>query len=129
MLKMSFQIITSPAGEEMVVVPKSEFDAILSRVADLDEDEADIAIYDARKAELAEESKLPPAVSMSILGGDSRLRAIRKYKGLSQVNLSERAGVAQGYLSDLESGRRNLTDAAIDSLCKALDVPAAWLKG
>lgn len=129
MLKMSFQVITSPAGEEMVVVPKSEFDAILSRVAELDEDEADVAIYDARKAELTEANKLPAEVSMFMLRGDSRIRAIRKYRGLSQVELANHASLAQGFLSDLESGRRNLTDATVESLSKVLDVPADWLKG
>lgn len=129
MLKMSFQVITSPAGEEMVVVPKSEFDAILSRVAELDEDEADVAIYDARKAELTEAGKLPAEVSMFMLRGDSRIRAIRKYRGLSQVELANHASLAQGFLSDLESGRRKLTDATVESLSKVLDVPADWLKG
>lgn len=129
MLKMSFQVITSPAGEEMVVVPKSEFDAILSRVAELDEDEADVAIYDARKAELTEANKLPAEVSMHMLRGDSRIRAIRKYRGLSQVELANHASLAQGFLSDLESGRRKLTDATVESLSKVLDVPADWLKG
>lgn len=129
MLKMNFQVITSPAGEEMVVISKKEFDDAMARIEEALEDADDEAIYDARKAELAEESKLPAAVSMSILGGDSPLRALRKYKGLSQINLAERAGVAQGYLSDLESGRRKLTEASIESLSTALDVPAAWLKG
>lgn len=129
MLKMNFQVITSPAGEEMVVISKKEFDDAMARIEEALEDADDEAIYDARKAELAEESKLPAAVSMSILGGDSPLRALRKYKGLSQINLSERAGVTQGYLSDLESGRRKLTEASIESLSAALDVPAAWLRG
>ena len=129
MLKMNFQVITSPGGEEMVLVSKKEFDEAMAQIEEALEDAADEAIYDARKAELAEESKLPAAVSMSILGGDSPLRAIRKYRGLSQVSLAERASVAQGFLSDLESGRRKLTDATVESLSKALDVPAEWLKG
>lgn len=125
---MKLQVITSPAGEEMVVISKSEFDAMLARLADLDEDDADVAIYDARKAELDNQHLLPAEVSMAILKGDSRLRALRKYRGLSQVELANHAGLAQGHLSDIESGRRNLTDAAVEALARALAVPAEWLK-
>ena len=55
------------------------------------EDAADVAIYDARKAELA--------------------------------------GAAQGYLSDLERGRRQGTPETLTRIAAALDVPAKWLVG
>lgn len=42
------QIITSPSGEEMVVLSKADFDALLERLEDL----SDAAIYDQRKAEV-----------------------------------------------------------------------------
>lgn len=129
MLKMNFQVITSPGGEEMVLVSKKEFDEAMAQIEEALEDAADEAIYDARKAEMTEESKLPAEISMALLRGDSRLRAIRKYRGLSQVELANHANLAQGFLSDLESGRRKLTDATVESLSKALDVPADWLKG
>jgi transcriptional regulator with XRE-family HTH domain len=41
--------------------------------------------------------------------------------------LLSKTGIGQGYLSDLESGRRKGTAETIAILAKALDVPVAWL--
>jgi len=43
------QIIRTPSGEEMVVIPREEYERL--RAAAYDEDADDLAIYDARKAE------------------------------------------------------------------------------
>ena len=123
-----FQIITSPAGEEMVVIPKADYDAMIAALADADEDADDVAIYDARKADLTEEGTLPAEISIAILRGESRVHALRKYRGFNQASLAAAAGIAQGFLSDLENGRRNLTDPVAESLATALDVPADWLR-
>jgi transcriptional regulator with XRE-family HTH domain len=37
------------------------------------------------------------------------------------------AEIQQGYLSDLETGRRSGAQATIELLAEALNVPAAWL--
>src|SRR5882724_1128163 len=57
------QIIRTPGGEELVVLPRGEYEALLERAGREAEDADDVAIYDARKAELAAGSVvLPPAV-------------------------------------------------------------------
>lgn len=69
------QIIRSPSGEEMVVLPRAEYEALVERADRGAEDADDVAIYDARKAELdAGGGVLPPEVSAAILRGDSRLK-------------------------------------------------------
>jgi antitoxin component HigA of HigAB toxin-antitoxin module len=128
----TLQIITSPSGEEMVVLSKKEFDALAALVDEYDEDADDVAIYDARKAEVTTQGDiaiLPLAVSQALLRGDSRLRAIRKHRGLSQVDLAIASQTAQGHISDIEKNRRNLTDATAERLAAAMNVPADWLKG
>ena len=86
------------------------------------------AIYDARKAELAAgNAVLPAEVSAAIVRGDSVLKAIRQWRDETQMHLSFKTAISQGYLSDLESGRRAGTPETIAKLAKALDVPAAWL--
>jgi hypothetical protein len=121
------QIIVTPGGEELVVLPRAEYEALVER-ADYDEDADDLAIYDARKAELAEgDMALPPAVSAAILKGESRLRAIRSWRDQTQLYLSHKTGIGQGYLSDLESGRRAGTPETLAKLAKALDVPVSWI--
>jgi Helix-turn-helix len=123
------QIIRTPNGEERVVLPRSEYEALVARADDDAEDAEDAAIYDARKAEFAAGggSALPPDVSAAILRGDSRLKAIRKWRDETQMHSEFKTGIGQGYLSDLESGRRAGTPETIAKLAQALDVPLEWL--
>ncbi len=121
------QIIRTPSGEELVVLPRAEYEALLDRADQGGEDADDVAIYDARKAELAAGGVLPSEVSAAILRGESRLKAIRNWRGQTQVYLNSKTGIAQGYLSDLESGRRTGTPETLVKLAQALDVPVEWL--
>ncbi len=85
-------------------------------------------MYDARKAGLtAGGVVLPPEVSAAILRGDSRLKAIRHWRDETQQHLTYKTGIGQGYLSDLESGRRTGSAETIAKLAQALDVPTEWL--
>ena len=118
------QIIRTPGGEELVVLSRAEYEALLVRAEDAD----DVAIYDVRKAELAASGVvLPPEVSAAILRGESRLKAIRSWRGETQLHLNVMTGIGQGYLSDLESGRRTGTPETVAKLAQALNVPVEWL--
>ncbi|HEY1932494.1 MAG TPA: helix-turn-helix transcriptional regulator [Acetobacteraceae bacterium] len=122
------QIIRTPGGEELVVLPRAEYEALVERADHDAEDADDVAIYDARKAELAAGGDvLPPEVSAAVLRGESRLKAIRKWRGETQLHLNSMTGVGQGYLSDLENGRRAGSPETIAKLAQALDVPVEWL--
>ncbi len=104
------QIIRTPGGEELVVLPRAEYEALLERAGYEGEDAEDVAIYDTRKAELAVgDGVLPVEVSAALLRGDSRLKAIRNWRGETQLHLAAETGIGQGYLSDLESGRMSLS--------------------
>lgn len=123
------QIIRTPSGDELVVLPRAEYESLLARADREAEDADDVAVYDARKAELAAggSAVLPPEVSAAILRGDSRLKAIRKWRDETQLHLEVKTGIGQGYLSDLESGRRAGTPETIAKLAQALNVPVEWL--
>jgi DNA-binding XRE family transcriptional regulator len=122
------QIIRTPSGEELVVLPRAEYEALLERADHEAEDADDVAIYDARKAELAAGGAvLPPEVSAAVLRGESRLKAIRNWRDETQLHLNFITGISQGYLSDLESGRRTGTAETITKLAQALNVPVEWL--
>lgn len=125
----SIQIIQSPSGDELVVLPRAEYEALVAAAGDTEEDAADIAMYDARKAELAGDpnANLAPEVSAMLLRGHSRLRALRKWRGIPQFKLAANAGIAQGYLSDLEHGRKSGSAETIAAIAHALDVPRDWL--
>lgn len=93
------------------------------------EDAADLAVYDARKAELAGDDVLPAPVSAAILRGSRLLEALRDWRGLTQTKLAEATGLAQGCLSDLERGRRQGTPETLARIATALDIPTKWLVG
>jgi hypothetical protein len=122
------QIIRTPSGEELVVLPRAEYEALIERSDQAAEDAEDVAVYDARKAELAAGGVvLPVDVTAAILRGETRLKAIRNWRDETQLHLSFKTNISQGYLSDLESGRRAGTPETIAKLAQALDVPVEWL--
>lgn len=124
---MNPQTILSPTGEEMVVLSKAEYEALVDAANEAVEDAADVAIYDARMTELGDAAPMPTDLTMSILRGDGRLKAIRKWRSLSQVDLADRAGLAQGFLSDLENRKRSMTQEVAARLARALDVSVDWI--
>ena len=122
------QIIRTPGGEELVLLPRAEYEALLARAEHEAEDAADAVIYDARKAELAAGGVvLPLEVGAALLRGESRLKAIRNWRDKTQQYLNSKTDIGQGYLSDLENGRRTGTPETIAKLAQALNVPVAWL--
>ncbi|MHB8885854.1 MAG: helix-turn-helix domain-containing protein [Methylovirgula sp.] len=124
------QIIVTPNGEELVVLPRADYDALIEAAAAAEEDASDIEIYDARKDDLAAGRNfvLPPEVSAAMLRGDTLLKALRKWRGKSQIELAAATGLGQGYLSDLEGGRRRGTQETIEKIASALEIDAEWLQ-
>lgn len=122
---MKVQFVTTPAGDDLAILPRADYEALIQRLSALEEDEADLALYDARKA--AASPNLPADVSMRMLKGESLLKAVRHWRGLTQMQVDERTGISQGYLSDLESGRRKGAPETLTKLAMLYDVPIAWL--
>ena len=121
---MTVAFFKTPGGEEMAVLPRAEFEALARKAADIDEDEADVAMYDARKA--AHSPALPSGVSANMVHGDSLLRAVRKWRDMTQLQIEFKTNIGQGYLSDLETGRRKGSPEVLLKLADALDVPKSW---
>ncbi len=58
-----------------------------------------------------------------------RIKFYRQRAGLKQIELAQRARVNQGFLSEIERGRRRPSPSALQALAVALDVPPAVLIG
>lgn len=58
-----------------------------------------------------------------------RLKAARKAKGLTQVEIAAILGVTQGSYQRMETGNHDLKMSTIYQLCKTLDISADWLIG
>ncbi len=127
---MEPQFIRTPTGEELVVLARADYEALLADSVDADEDAADAALYLARKADLDEgrDQVLPPSVSASLRRGERLLRALRRWRGVTQTELASRTGLAQGYLSEIEVGAKAGSDDALSRIASALDVPVEWIR-
>jgi transcriptional regulator with XRE-family HTH domain len=51
------------------------------------------------------------------------IKKLRGYAGISQVELSKKAKLAQGYLSNIERGMQNPSSQVIKRISKVLDIP------
>src|ERR1041385_8255165 len=57
----------------------------------------------------------------------SRVRSVRTAKGWTLKNVAERSGVSTRFLSDLETGKGNISVARLADIAAALDVPIVSL--
>lgn len=113
-------------GEDLVVITRSEYEALLARAGDeASEDSMTARIIDATDARIArgEDVALPAAVWEAIEGGKHPIRAIRKYRGLTQAEIAEQAGLRQGYIADIEAGKKTGSAASLKAIAAALGVP------
>ena len=127
--KIKPKFIDTGAGGQIVILTRAEYDELVARAEDAEEEAELSAIYDARMAEVLTrpDALLPAEVSAFLIAGDRLLRALRRWRKMTQGELAKRAGLAQGYVSDLESGRREGTSETLANLARALEVNESWL--
>ena len=66
---------------------------------------------------------IPKEVVDRICAVENALRVVREWRGKTQLYISQKAKIGQGYISDLESGRRRGTITALKKIADALRVP------
>ena len=83
----------------------------------------DVRDYDAILEAIDQgEETIPSEVVYSILDGANPIRIWRKHRGLTQLQLSEAAGISKPYLSQLESGKRTGTTEVLTAIAIALNL-------
>lgn len=117
---MNVQIITTPRGERMAVLPEAEFEALLAAAEDaLDRD----AVRRFREALAAGAEELVPAeIADRLVAGESPVRVWRTHRGLTVRQLAERCGLSQAYLSQIEAGKRAGSAATLAAVAAALGI-------
>jgi DNA-binding XRE family transcriptional regulator len=124
--------IIHTAGEDLIVISRSDYETLLARAGDeAAEDAATARIVDATSAKIArgEDVALPTSVWEAIEGGENPVRAIRKWRGLTQNELGEQAGLGQGFVADIESGKKTGSATSLKAIAAALGVPLDLLVG
>lgn len=117
---MNIQNITTPAGDRLVVLPEADYEALVAAA----EDAADIATVRRFKERLAsgEEELVPAAIVDRLVAGENAIRVWREHRGLSASSLAEKAGIAQAFLSQIETGKRDGTVTTLKKIADALSV-------
>lgn len=83
----------------------------------------DIRDYDAAmQATAAGEELVPAGVVYALLDGENPVRVWRLHRGLTQVEVAERAGISTAYLSRIESGTRAGTTDVLSKIAAALNL-------
>lgn len=123
----SVQFITAPSGERLVVLPEREYEALVAAVEDA-ADHAAVAEFRAREA-AGETEMIPAEIVNRLLAGENPVRVWRSHRGLTVTELAEKAGVAQPYLSQIETGKRDGTLETMRRIAAALGVTLDDLAG
>jgi transcriptional regulator with XRE-family HTH domain len=58
-----------------------------------------------------------------------RVRLIRTIKGMTQKHLAQRVGITQGYLSEIEAGRHNVSCTTLFHILRVLDITVVLFDG
>lgn len=116
MNRHSPQKIVTPSGETMVVLPLSEYEALLDAI--------DVAAANRVVANVAagRDEFVPEALVDRLLGGENRIRVWREHRALTASELASRAGISAAYLSELEAGKKSGSVDALRKLATALNL-------
>lgn len=128
---MSAQIITTDGGEELVVLPRREYDTLLARLGDeaaedrmtaaMAEDfigakqRGDIVLIDAWFVDL-------------VLEHGSQVAAARHHAGESLVGFAARLGVADTFLIAIENEGETPSAALLDRVAQASGIDRRWFE-
>jgi DNA-binding XRE family transcriptional regulator len=116
---MSVQVIEKDGRPEWAVIPYEEYERLLEEAEMLH----DVRAYDEAKKAIAEGEELVPGeVTYAILDGGNPVRVWREYRGLTQQQLAEAAGISVPYLSQLESGKRRGSAEVLAAIAKELEL-------
>lgn len=112
------------ARGEIAILPRKEYEALAAKAAEADEDAGTARIVArARKEIAAGASLLPKSVVDRLVKGENPVRVLREWRDVTQLYLSFKTGLSQGYISDVETGRRKGAAAALRRIADVLKVP------
>ena len=95
----------TPKGDDIVILARKEYDQLIAAAGeDAADAEAARRALDRRKKG---EHTLTSAEVDQLLATKTPLAFYRKRAGLTQATLAERAAIAQGFLSEIEAGRKS----------------------
>jgi hypothetical protein len=112
------------ARGEIAILPRKEYEALAAKAAEADEDAGTSRIVARARKEIAAGAPLlPKQVVDRFANGENPVRVLREWRDVTQLYVSFKTGLSQGYISDVETGRRKGAAAALRRIADALKVP------
>lgn len=108
-------------GKQYALLPLAEFEFLRENAENM----ADMMALEEALAR--KEEGFPLALLDAMDAGESPVRLLREYRGLTQAQLAEKAGIARAYLTQIETGKRDGTFKTMRALAEALSVPLEML--
>ncbi len=97
---------------DTVTLPRAQYDALLANKEALEDRVAALEADDG--------SRIPHEVALAIMRDERPIVAFRTHRGLTVRDLAARTGIATGYLSEIERGRKPGSTAALSRIAEAL---------
>src|SRR5262249_18966390 len=126
---MGVRFQKTPRGE-VAILPRKEYERLVAKAAEADEDAGTARIVARAREEIAAGGPLlPKEVADCLANGENPVRVLREWRerdwpgGMTQMYLSSKTNLSQGYISDIETGRRTGTAAALKLIADVLQVP------
>jgi DNA-binding XRE family transcriptional regulator len=110
---MSISYVKTPGGEELAILPRAELEEILAAAAHAK------TLADYRSGR---DPGLSSDEMRTLLAAPTPLAFWRRRREVTQSALAKATGLAQNYLSDLETGKRNGSAAQWRKIARALDL-------
>ena len=99
-------------SEETIVLSRKKYDALIERNTELE---------DMLAAQEADDGvRVPHEVALDIMRGKGAMLAFRNHQGVTLGELSEKTGIAKGYLSEIERGLKPGSASALARIARAL---------
>jgi len=113
------QFILKDGQPEYAVLP---YDIYLQLVEDAEMLE-DICDYDEAMQRIeAGEELVPGEIVFAMVEGANPIKVWREYRGMTQPQLAEKAGISPAYLSKIESGNHPGSTDVLKAIAAALDL-------
>jgi hypothetical protein len=112
------------ARGEIAILPRKEYEELAAKAAEADEDAGTARLVARARTNIAAGAPLlPKHVIDRLTMGENPVRALREWRDVTQLYLSFKTNLSQGYISDVETGRRKGAAAALRRIADALGVP------
>ncbi|HID51814.1 MAG TPA: XRE family transcriptional regulator [Anaerolineae bacterium] len=113
------QLILKEGQPEYAVLPYELYTQLVEDAEMLQ----DIQDYlEAKEALLNGEEIIPAEVPYAIIDGKNPVKVWREYRGLTQQELAQAAGISASYLSQIEAGKREGSTAVLQAIARAMDL-------